>query len=97
MTNGSGAGAAAAAQHAIANAIKAFGVVVTVTNKDFMTILDRTEKPLVVMSNKSFWSPNYKYISSYKGLTFYTKSGEPLRLLGDVELVMSEKIRLPGR
>jgi hypothetical protein len=91
------AGAAAAAQHAIANAIKAFGVVVTVANKDFMTILERTEKPLVVMSGKSFWSPNYKYVSSYKGLAFYTKSNELFRLPGDGELVMSEKIRLPGR
>ena len=96
MTNGSGAAAAGAAQHAIANAIKAFGVVVTVTNGDFLTILERTEKPLVVMANKRFLSPNYKYITSYKGLAFYTKSDELLHLPGDVELVTSEKIRLPG-
>jgi hypothetical protein len=94
MTNGSEA--AVAAQHAIANAIKAFGVVVTVTNRDFMTILERSEKPLVVMSNKRFFSPNYKYITSYKGLAFYTKSDEMLRLPGEAELVLSQKIRLPA-
>lgn len=96
MTYDSGPAGAATAQHAIANAVKAFGVVVTVSNRDFMTILQRTKEPLVVVSEKSFWSPNYKYISSYKGLTFYTKSNQPLNLPGDVELVASEKIRLPS-
>ena len=95
MTNGSSA-AAAAAQHAIANAIKSFGVVVTVKNDDFLSILRRTEKALVVMSDKSFWSLSYKYLTSYKGLAFYTKSSELLNLPSDVEIVKSQRMRLPS-
>jgi len=94
MSNG--ATAAAAAHAAIANAIKASGVIIRVENKDFLVIIERVEKPLVVMTEKSFWSPSYKYISSYKGLAFFTKSSEPLRLPSDVELVMAQKIYIPG-
>ncbi len=96
MVYAGGAEGAIAAQHAIANAIKAFGVVVTVKNQDFISILQRTQKPLVAMTGKSFWSPNYKYISCYKGLAFFTKSKEPLMLPGDVELVMSDEIKIPS-
>lgn len=95
MSNGAViAGAAAAA--AIANAIKASGAIVRVENGDFLTIIERAEKPLVVMKLKSFWSPSYKYISSHKGLAFFTKSAEPLRLPNDVELIMAKSINIPG-
>ena len=97
MSNGAGAASGAAAAHAaIANAIKASGVIIRVENKDFLVIIGRVEKPLVVMTEKSFWSPSYKYISSYKGLAFFTKSSEPLRLPNAVELVSAKKIHVPS-
>jgi hypothetical protein len=80
----------------IADAIKASGAIVRVENSDFLTIIKRAEKPLVVIKQKSFWSPNYKYISSYKGLAFFTKSAEPLRLPSDIELIMAKSISIPG-
>ncbi len=93
MSNG---GAAAAAQHAIANAIKSFGVVVTVENRDFLSVIQKVERPLVVMSGKSLFSPSYKYVSVYKGLAFYTKSAGPLMLPSGAELVTSKSIRMPS-
>ena len=93
MSNGAGA---VAAHAAIANAIKASGVIIRVENKDFLVVIRRVEKPLVVMTEKSFWSPSYKYISSYKGLAFFTKSSELLRLPSDVELVSAKKIHIPS-
>ncbi len=87
-------GAAGAA--AIANAIKASGAIVRVENDDFLTVIEKAEKPLVVMKLKSFWSPSYKYISSYKGLAFFTKSAESLRLPSDVELIVAKSISIPG-
>jgi hypothetical protein len=89
MTNG------AVAAAAIANAIKASGAIVRVENRDFLTIIQRTQKPLVVISVKSFWSPSYKYLSSYKGLAFYTKSRDPLNLPGDCELITCSSISVP--
>ena len=89
------AGAAAAAAAAIANAIKASGVLVNVSPQDFAAILRRTEKPLVVTAQGGFFSTSYKYLTSYKGLAFYTKSPAPLILPADVELVKANGISIP--
>ena len=99
MTNGAAAGAAgggAAAAAAIAEAIKASGAIVRVEQNDFMTILQRIENPLVVHAEGGFFSTNYQYLTSYKGLTFYTKTQTPLILSSQVELVRAKKIWIPS-
>lgn len=90
-----GAAGGAAAAAAIAKAIKASGSIISVEPRDFLAIVGRENNPLVVMTDKTFWS-GYKYLSSYKGLAFYTKSNEKLNLPGDVELVSARKIWIPG-
>jgi hypothetical protein len=90
---GGGAGAAAAA---IANAIKASGAIVKVKPADFGIILSRNENPLVVIAESHFFGSSFKYLTSYKGLCFYTKSSQPLQLPGKVELVAADKIWIPG-
>ena len=89
-----GAGAAAAA--AIAQAIRASGVLVRVESHDFLRILERQEGPLVVHATGGFFSTNYQYLMSYKGLAFFTKSDTPINLPGDTELVQAQKIWIPG-
>jgi hypothetical protein len=96
IPNGGAGGAAAAHAAVIANAIKASGVIVRVENRDFLSLLDRAENPLVVMTEKSFFSPSHKYLFSYKGLAFYTKSSEPLRLPSKAELIAAKKIWIPS-
>ena len=56
MANGAAAGGAAAAGAAAAmvNAIKASGAIVRVESTDFMTILEKTDNPLVVCSESKF-------------------------------------------
>ena len=90
-----GAAAGAAAAAAIANAIKASGVLVRVTPEDFAAILRRTERPLVVASQGGFFSTSYKYLTSYKGLAFYTKSRTPLVLPTGAEIVNAKGISIP--
>ena len=90
----SAAGGAAAAA-AIANAIKASGVLVNVTPEDFAAILRRTERPLVVTAEGGFFSTRYKYLTSYKGLAFYTKSPQPLMLPTGAEVVNAKSISIP--
>jgi hypothetical protein len=88
-------GAAAAA--AIAQAIKASGAIVRMEPNDFLQIVHRVEDPLVVMAtSKLFGRTSYKYLTSYKGLTFYTKSASQLALGGGVEVVFAEQIWIPG-
>ncbi len=96
MNYGGGAAGAAAAAAAIANAIKASGAIVGVEPADFLNIAERMESPLIVCAPKSFWSGGHKYLTSYKGLFFYAKSSDPLRLPGKAEIIAAKKIWIPG-
>ena len=100
MSNGAIAGAAggsgAAAAAAIADAIKASGAIINVDSNAFMTILQKMDNPLVVCSERKFFSIKYYYLTSYKGLIFYTKSGTPLILRPSAEIIHAGKIRIPG-
>jgi len=89
------AGAAAVAV-AIAQVIKASGVIVRVSPEDFDAILQKNEQPLVVASTGGFISTNYQYLTSYKGLAFFTKSPAPLMLPPKAELIEAQKIWIPG-
>jgi hypothetical protein len=90
--------AAATAAHvaAIANAIKASGAIVTVSQEDFETILRKIEKPLVIAATGGFISTNYQYLTSYKGFVFFVKCPAPLMFSSKVEIIVAEKIWLPG-
>ena len=96
MSAGASAGAAAAAAAAIAQAIKASGAIVRVEPDDFLRILQRQQEPLVVQAAGGFFSTSYQYLSSYKGLAFFTKSPFPLALPGGCEVVQAQKIWIPG-
>jgi hypothetical protein len=99
MSNGAAAGGASgasAAAAAIANAIKASGVLVRVEEDEFRKIIQRIDKPLIVCAGPAFFSPGHKYLTSYKGLAFYTKSTNPLHLPGDAETIIARKIHIPG-
>ena len=89
------AGAAAAAA-AIANAIKASGVMVSVSATDFQTILRKIEKPLVIYAEGGFFSRKHQYLVSYKGFAFFTKSSEPILLPSQIETIVAKKIWIPG-
>jgi hypothetical protein len=95
MSAGSAGAAAAAA--AIAQAIKASGAIVRVEPNDFLRILWRQEEPLVIQATGGFFSTNYQYLSSYKGLAFFTKSPLPLTLPDGAEIVQAQKIWIPGQ
>lgn len=87
---------AAAVQAAIANAIKASGVVVRVSPEDFAKIVTKSEKPLLIYSTGGFFSKNHQYLTSYKGFAFFTKSGTPLDLSPKIEIIAADRIWIPG-
>ncbi len=90
-----GAGAAAAAAAAIAQAIKASGTIVRVAPEEFVRILGRQQEPLVVRATGGFFGTSFQYLSSYKGLAFFTKSPTTLSLPTRCEIIDSEKIWIP--
>jgi hypothetical protein len=92
MTNG--AAAAAIAATSATNASKAIGAIVVVEPQVFLDILQRAEKPLVVHSPAGFMT-KYKYLTSYKGLVFFTKSKDALLIPASAETILAKKIELP--
>lgn len=89
------AGASAAAA-AIAQAIKASGVLVRLAPDQFAQVLGRMAEPLVVYAEGGIIGTNYQYLTSYKGLAFFTKSNEPLPLPAGTELITARGIWIPG-
>jgi hypothetical protein len=96
MSYAAGSGAAAARAAAIAQAIKASGAIVSLEPDDFLKILSKSDRPLVVMSTGGWIKHNYQYLTAYKGLVFFTKSNTDLLLPGSVEIINSKKIWIPG-
>lgn len=84
------------AQHAaIANAIKASGVVVRLEPGEFLTILKRTDAPLVVVGMGGVFKKHYQYLTTYKGLAFYATSPDPFALPPRAEIVRAKSISIP--
>jgi hypothetical protein len=90
------AGGAVAAAAAIAEAIKASGVLVRLEPEEFAKLLRRVKEPLVVVAEGGWFSKNYQYLVGYKGLAFFTKSESPLALPADVEVVTAKRLWIPG-
>ena len=88
------AGAAAAA--AAVKAIKASGVILHVEPEDFLGLLRRQPGALVVHATGGIFSTNYQYLTSYKGLAFFTKAPTLLDLPSGTESVQAKRIWVPG-
>ena len=84
-----------AVQAAMANAIKASGTVVRVEAADFMTILKKQTEPLVVIGRGGVFRKHHQYLTSYKGLAFFTTSVIPLELPGKVQIIAAKAISIP--
>jgi len=98
MSFGSSAAAAAAAASAAANAraIKASGAIVRVSPGNFLRVLQNQQEPLIVCAANGFFRiTSYQYLSSYKGLTFFTESEQPLNLPEGSEEIWAESIQIP--
>ena len=88
-------GAHVAIHAAIANAIKANGVIVRLEPGEWLSILKRTDNPLVVIAEGGMFKTKYQYLTSYRGLAFFTKSPTALVLPGRAEIITAKSISLP--
>ncbi len=86
---------AAAAAAAIAQAIRASGVLVRVSPDDFQKILRKSEQPLVIYAKGGFFTNNHQYLTSYKGFAFFTKSATEILLPPGIEIIVANKIWIP--
>ena len=79
-----------------ARALKACGAMVTIEPEDFAVLVKGLPDPLVVHAVGGFFKINYRYLTSYKGIAFFTKSPEPLDFHSGVELIRACSISIPG-
>jgi hypothetical protein len=87
--------AAAGALAAIAQAIKASGVLVRVSPDDFQKVLRKGEQPLVIYAKGGLFTTNHQYLTSYKGFAFFTKSATEIILPPGTETIVTNKIWIP--
>jgi hypothetical protein len=87
--------AGGAAHIAMINALKASGVVVRMEPGDFMALLERMEEPLVVVGQGGVFRKHAQYLTSYRGLAFFTKSDQALVLPRRAEVVTVKSISVP--
>jgi hypothetical protein len=94
MTYSAAGTSAAAAAAATSNAIKASGAIIQLEPEDFLAILAKNSDPIVVQSPPGIFT-KHKYLTSYKGLFFYTKSRDPLIIPINIETINAKKIYIP--
>jgi GGDEF domain-containing protein len=87
---------AAAIAAMIANAVKASGTVIRIEPDEFVKILKKVDAPLVIYAEGGMISTNYQYMVSYKGFAFYCKADDPIELPKKAEVVVADKIWIPG-
>jgi hypothetical protein len=93
MSNGELAFASAAGQ---ANAVKAFGGVITVEPALFAQLVNKSDDSLVVVAESRFFGRRrYRYLTGHKGLVFFATSGEPLQFSSRVEILRAKRIQVP--
>lgn len=87
---------------AIVQAIKASGAIVEMAPQDFLEILSRTQKPLIVVDrqrrDRGFLSTpvySYRYLTEYKGLMFYTRTKSKLQMPVDAEMIYAKSMWIP--
>jgi hypothetical protein len=85
----------AAVHAAIANAVKATGVIVRLEPAEWLSILKRTDAPLVVVGRSGVFKKDYQYLTTYRGLAFFTKSPSPIVLPGRAEVIVAKSIAVP--
>ncbi|TSC65681.1 MAG: hypothetical protein CEO22_393 [Candidatus Berkelbacteria bacterium Gr01-1014_85] len=91
-TAGVAAAAAAAAQN---NAIAALGSIVAVEPDVFLSILDKNKEAIVITAYGNLFERKYRYLTNYKGLTFFSHNSDELQLPTHVEVFRAKKIWIP--
>lgn len=89
------AAASAAAHAAVVNAVKASGVLVRLEPAEWLALLKRAEAPLIVVAEGGVFRKHVRYLTSYRGLAFFTQSPDALMLPARAEIVRARSISVP--
>lgn len=79
----------------LANANRVIGAVVRVEREAFETILHHAPEPVLVHAPAGLFGSAHQYVTSYRGLTFYTKCSERLRIPPQAEVIEAKSMSIP--
>ena len=96
MAYGGGATMAVAAYAAMVQAVRASGAIIRLEPDAFTIIVSKVDRPLVVIAPGGWPSRGYQYLTSYKGLIFYTRSKFQIQLPGGAEVISAKQIWIPS-
>ena len=80
----------------IAEATKTSGPFLEVEPEDFARILEKHDAPLVIHKQGGVFSTHHKYLTSYRGFFFYTKTKDLLYLKGGTEVIEAKSMWIPN-
>lgn len=90
------AGAGAAAQAAIQQAIKASGAIVKIEPGDFSRLVGRMNDGLVIEHQGTLlFKSVFKYSTAYKGFIFYCRTSEKISIPTRLEKISSKHFWVP--
>ena len=89
------AGATVAAHAAAVNALKASGVVIRLEPHAWLALLARMDSPLIVVAPGGVFRKHVRYLTSYRGLAFFTQSDAALMLPSRAEVVQAKSMSIP--
>ncbi len=84
-----------AAHFALLQAIYSMSIVVQLKPQAFLSLLEKNEAPMVLTAKGGFIRKHYRYLTTYKGFTFFTKVYEPLMLPKSAEIIEVGRLRVP--
>lgn len=76
-------------------ATRSFGIITQVGRETFIEIIGRQDKPLILESTGGIFRKHYRYLTSYKGITFFTKCYNAVNLPTNAEIIKVHNIRIP--
>ena len=68
------------------------GTGVCVKLEDFLTIVSKSEAPLVIVTSEGYFTKIYKYVTAYKGFVFFTESLDKLEFGSNIEVIFAQSL-----
>jgi hypothetical protein len=58
-------------------------------------VISRAENPVIIISRGGFMKKDFDYLTSYKGLIFFTRTKNEVNLSGNAEIISAQQIWIP--
>lgn len=71
------------------------GIVISVENDEFMRLMKQANDVIVIHQKPTWWQSYNRYLMSYRGMTFYTRSKEELVISKYSEVVTAKHFYAP--